>query len=70
MEIVFTNHAEERLKVRRFTKYEIIEAIKNPDNISKKHNKYCYQKRLNKGKVEIICEKTERVIKVITLYWL
>ena len=70
MKIIFTEHGEERLEKRKFLKTEVIEAIKFPDKILKKHGKYYYQKTLEKGKVEIVCEKTEKHIKVITLYWM
>lgn len=70
MKIVFTEHAEERLERRKFSKTEIVEAINSPDKISKKHGKYYYQKTLERGKAEIVCKKTEKNIKVITLYWL
>lgn len=70
MNIIFTEHAEERLEKRKFLKNEIIEAINFPDKILNKYGKYYYQKKLERGKVEIVCEKTEKHIKVITLYWL
>ena len=70
MKIIFTEHADERLERRKFLKEEIIEAIKFPDKILKKHDKYYHQKVLGRGKVEVVCEKTEKHIKVITLYWL
>ena len=70
MKIIFTEHAEGRLEKRKFSKTEIIEAINFPDKTLKKYEKYYYQKTLERGKVEIICEKTEKHIKVITLYWL
>lgn len=70
MEIIFTKHAEERLKIRKFSKVEIIEAITFPDKILKRYDKHYYQKSLGRGKVEVVCEKTEKHIKVITLYWL
>ena len=70
MEITFTEHALERLEKRKFIKEEVIEAIKFPDKTLKKHEKYYYQKSLERGKVEVVCERTEKDIKVITLYWL
>jgi hypothetical protein len=70
MKLIFTKHAEERLETRKLLKTEIIESIKFPDKILKKHNKHYYQKSLERGKIEIVCDKTEKHIKVITLYWL
>ena len=70
MDIVFTEHALERLEKRKFIKEEIVEAINFPDKTLKKHGKYYYQKSLERGEAEIVCERTEKNIKVITLYWL
>ena len=61
MKIVFTEHAEERLERRKFLKTEIVEAMKSPDQISKKHGKYYYQKTLERGKAEIVCKTQEKM---------
>ncbi|MBI2130974.1 DUF4258 domain-containing protein [Candidatus Woesearchaeota archaeon] len=68
--IIFTEHAADKIERRRFMKDEIIESIKFPDITIKKHGKYYYQKTLERGKVEIVCERTEKHIKVITQYWI
>jgi hypothetical protein len=70
MEIVFSKHAEHRMEKRRVLREEIIEGIIYPDNTLKKHGKYYFQKQLDRGIIEICCEKTERIIKIITVYWL
>ena len=70
MEIIFTRHAEYRIKKRKILEQEVIEAIKYPDNTIKKHNRYYFQKILERGTIEVSCEKTERIIKVITVYWM
>ena len=70
MEIVFSKHAEHRMEKRRILKEEIIETVIYPDKILKKHGKYYFQKRLERGTIEVCCEKTERIIKIITVYWL
>jgi len=70
MKIEFTIHALDRIKKRKILKQEIIDAIKYSDKIIKKHGKYYYQKKLDRGSIEICCEKTENNIKVITIYWL
>lgn len=84
MKIIFTNHAKHRIKRREFLREEVVHIIKYPDKIIKKHGLYYYQKRLEKGKVEVVCEKTEMKIflnlnqrlrkreknlKIITIYW-
>ncbi len=70
MKIIFTIHAEFRLKKRNISKQEVIEAIKQPSLVLKKHSKYYYTKVLSRGRIEIICERTENNIKIITLYWI
>ena len=70
MEYIFTAHAEFRLTRRKLSEDEIIDAIKSPDATQKKHEKYYAQKKLIRGKIEIVYEKTEKYIKIITVYWL
>ena len=70
MEIVFTNHAKYRIVKRKVLKEEVIDAIKYPDKTIKKHGKYYFQKRLERGTIEVCCEKTESIINVITVYWM
>lgn len=69
MRIVFTRHAKTRIEIRKISKEEIITAIQQPDTIIKKHNKHYYQKKLNRGTIELVCEKTESNINIITVYW-
>ena len=70
MKVRFTNHAKYRIEKRKILEEEVIEAIKYPDKTIKKHGKYYFQKRLERGTIEISCEKTESIINVITVYWL
>lgn len=70
MNIVFTHHALDQMKRRKIILDEVIEAIKYPDIIQKKHGKYFYNKKLNRGIIEVCCERTESNIKVITIYWI
>ena len=70
MKIIFTNHAERRLIKRKILKQDVVDAIKYPSKIIKKHGKYYFQKVLRRGRIEIVCEIMEINIKIITLYWL
>jgi hypothetical protein len=70
MEIIFTEHAEERIKKRKITKEEILEAIKYPDNLRKEENKYYLQKNLVRAKIEIVYEKSDNYINIITIYYI
>ncbi len=70
MEIIFTVHAELRLKQRKILKEEVRDAVKFPDKTIKKQDKYYYQKKKNRGTIEIVAEKTENNLKIVTIYWL
>ena len=69
MKIIFTKHAEERIKKRKISKEDIKETINYPDLIVKKHKKLYFRKKLNRGLIEVCCEKIENIIKIITVYW-
>ena len=70
MKIVFTAHAEKRIQKRKIMKEEVIQAIEQPDRTIKKHGKYYFQKRMQRGMIEVCCEKTENNINIITVYWM
>ncbi len=70
MDITFTAHAEWRLTKRKIIREEALDAIKNPNKTIKKYGKYYYQKRFSRGTIEVVCEKTEKSLNIITLYWL
>ena len=70
MEITFTFHAEFRITKRKLLKEEVIDAVQYPDKIIKKHGKYFYQKRISRGTIEVVCERTEKSLNVITIYWI
>lgn len=62
MNIIFTIHAEDRIVKRKIAIEEVINAIKFPDSINKKHGKYYFKKTMQRGTIEICCERTERDI--------
>ncbi len=70
MEYVFRDHAEYRMKKRGLLKEEVIEAIEHSDKTFKKHGKYYAQKNIGRGAIEVYHERTERYIRIITIYWL
>ncbi len=69
MDIVFTEHAKERMLKRKITEEEVKEAIKYPDKIIKKKGNYCVQKNIQRANIEVVYEK-DKYIKVITIYYL
>jgi hypothetical protein len=70
VEYIFTDHSKYRIRKRDLTEEEIIESINHADKILKKHSKYYAQKNIGRGTIEIVYEKTESYIKVITVYWI
>ena len=69
MDIVFTDHAKNRIKKRKISEEEVINAIKNPDKIEEIYGKYYVQKNIGKGKIEVVYEK-DKYINVVTVYYL
>jgi hypothetical protein len=69
MEIVFTEHAKERMKKRGITEDEIIQAIKNPEKTKKAGGNYYVQKNIGRANIEVVYEK-DKYIKVITIYYI
>lgn len=70
MEYIFTEHAKYRMGKRGLTKEEVIEAIKYADKTLKKYGKYYAQKNIGKGTIEVFHERTEKYIRIITIYWI
>lgn len=70
MKILFSKHAEQRIEKRKMLKEEVEDAVKYPDVTLKKHGLYYYQKRLQRGSIEVCCQRTERNINIITIYWM
>lgn len=69
MEIIFTEHAKDRMKKRGITEDEIIQTIKNPDNTKKQGGNYYAQKNIGRANIEVVYEK-DKYIKVITIYYI
>ena len=69
MEIIFTEHAKDRMKKRKISREEIIEIIKYPDKVIKKFGKYIVQKNLQRANIEVVYEK-EKYLKIITVYYI
>jgi len=70
MKIVFSIHVKERLEIRKILEEEVIEAIQFPFLVIKKQGKCFYQKKLQRGMIEVCCEVRESDIKVTTVYWI
>ncbi len=70
MEFIFTSHSKHRIQMRRLTEEEVIEAIRHPDRVIKKYGNYYAQKNIGRGTIEVPYEKTEKYIRIITVYWI
>ncbi len=70
MQIEFTKHAMERLEERKLLREDIAEAVRFPERVSKRCGLYYFQKKISRGRIEAVCEKTRTHLKVISLYWI
>ena len=69
MNYVFTTHVVSRMVKRRLAREEVIEAIRTPEETTKKYGKYYARKNIGRGAIEVVYERTEKYIRVITVYW-
>ena len=70
MKIIFTLHAEIQIKRRKLRKEEIIEAVERPENTKKKDDKYYADKKLERGRIEVVYQREKSFIMIITIYWI
>ncbi len=70
MRIVFTEHALERLAFRKLRKDEVLSVIRYPGRTIKRYGKYIFLGRVDRGRIEVVCEKKKTYLKVVTIYWL
>ena len=70
MEIIFTSHAEFRMRKRNLSREDVLDALKHPDTTRRKHGLYFAQKDIGRGSIEICYERTVKYIKIVTLYWI
>lgn len=71
MKIIFSSHAEKRLKERGIKKEQIIETIEFPEYTIKRTNDEVEAfKKIEGRKFKVVYFKGEKYIKVITLYYI
>ena len=68
-EYLFTAHALLRMKKRGVSKEDVEDAVQYSDLTLRKQGKYYARKNTGRGTAEVVYEKTENYIKVITVYW-
>ena len=57
MQIIFTEHAKERLNKRRITIEEVELALKSSDKTRKEGGKYIAEKNIGRAKIELFTKK-------------
>ncbi|MBM3234576.1 DUF4258 domain-containing protein [Candidatus Pacearchaeota archaeon] len=69
MDIVFTEHAKERMKKRKISEEEVKEVIKYPEKTEKQEGLYYAKKNIQRANIEVVYTK-DKYIKVITVYYI
>ena len=69
MHIIYTLHAEERIKERKIIKIWVQETIESPDILKQEGNKFYAVKKLNGKTLKVIFLK-EKYIKIITSHFI
>ena len=70
MRVIFTLHALEKMERREIFEEEVFQVIRYPEKIKKRYGLYYFQKKLQRGLLEVCCERTASYINIITLYWI
>jgi hypothetical protein len=66
----FSEHAKMRLRERDILEEEISEAMFHPISTGKTPNVNFVILSLGRGRIKVIYEKRENLIKIITFYWI
>ena len=69
MMFVFSAHAKDRLVKRNLSEQDVVDAIVYSSITIKKQGKFYASKNIGRGTIEVVYEKTEKYISVITVYW-
>ena len=69
MDIIFTEHAKQKLGKRKILEDEAINTIKYPEKTYKEGGKYYSQKDIGRGKIEVVYIR-DKYIKILTIYWI
>jgi hypothetical protein len=65
MEIVFTEHAKQKLEKRKILDDEVINTIKYSEKTYKQEGKYYSQKDIGRGKIEVVYIKDKYIKKTM-----
>jgi len=69
VKIKFTLHALEQMRARTIDEQEILDAINIPEIIVKRYGRHHFKRTINRGVLEVVCEKTENHINIITIFF-
>ena len=70
MKVILTNHAKERMVVRKITEKMVKEALANPDNQGVGYqNRFLVFKSFGAGVVKVVCAKEKNSYIVISAIW-
>lgn len=69
MKIVFTKHAEDRMKKRKITEDEVVNTINFSDKTYKRQDNFYAHKNIGRATIEVVYEK-DKYINVITVYYI
>jgi len=71
MEIIYSPHAQKRLRERKISKVVVVLAVQNPDNqLLGERNRVIVQKHFGTRTLEVIYVVEANKIVIITLYYL
>ncbi|MDO8427983.1 MAG: DUF4258 domain-containing protein [Candidatus Diapherotrites archaeon] len=69
MKYLLTGHAQERMHQRGVSLDLVIEVIEQAERIEKQKDTWIATKNTFKGRLEVVFQKTDTIIKIITTYW-
>ena len=69
MEMIFTDHAKQRMIERKITISEVKSTVDLPDYTVSKNNKIESHKRIGEKTLKVVYVKMPKFIKIITLMW-
>jgi len=70
MKVIFSKHAEQRINERAIEKQNVFDALFSSDKLVKRFEKFYAQKKFSKGIIEVVFERKEDHLIIITVYWL
>ena len=70
MDFVFTFHALTRMHERSIGMNHVLNAVQTPHKLWRENERFFAQKQFTQRRLEVVYEKSENIIKIITVYWL